>query len=43
MYDLERSDLDPAAGSTLNQGLVGHWSFDGSPAESSAGQEWSRT
>ena len=34
IYDLERSDLDPAAGSTLNQGLVGHWSFDGSPLES---------
>ena len=34
-YDRERSNLDPAAGSTLNQGLVGHWSFDGSPAESS--------
>jgi Concanavalin A-like lectin/glucanases superfamily len=33
LYDLERSNLDPAAGSTLDQGLVGHWSFDGSPAE----------
>jgi Trypsin-like peptidase domain/Concanavalin A-like lectin/glucanases superfamily len=34
MYDLERSDLDPAVGSTLNQGLVGYWSFKGLPAES---------
>ena len=34
MYDLDRSDLDPAAGSTLNQGLVGRWSFEGLPAES---------
>jgi hypothetical protein len=33
LYDLERSNLNPAVGSTLNQGLVGHWSFDGSPAE----------
>ena len=34
LYDLERSNLDPSAGSTLNQGLVGHWSFEGLPAES---------
>ena len=34
LYDVERSNLDPAAGSTLNRGLVGYWSFDGSPAES---------
>ena len=36
LYDLDRSTLDPAAGSTLNQGLVAYWSFDGSPAESLA-------
>ena len=29
LYDLERSNLDPSAGSTLISGLVGHWSFDG--------------
>ena len=34
LYDLERSNLDPAAGSTLTQGLVGHWSFDAAPGES---------
>jgi len=34
LYDLERSNLNPAVGSTLNQGLVGHWSFEGLPAES---------
>ena len=34
LYDRERSNLDPAAGSTLTQGLVGHWSFDASPGES---------
>ena len=34
MYDIERSNIDPSPGSTLNQGLVGHWSFDGSPTES---------
>jgi S1-C subfamily serine protease len=34
LYDDERSNLDASAGSTLNRGLVGYWSFDGSPAES---------
>ena len=34
MYDLDRSGLDPSAGSTLGQGLVGHWPFEGSPVES---------
>ena len=34
MYDLDCSKVDPPAGSTLTQGLVGHWSFDGSPADS---------
>ena len=34
LYDRERSNLNPADGSTLNQGLVGHWSFEGPPAES---------
>jgi hypothetical protein len=34
LYDLERSNLDAAAGSTLNRGLVGYWSFIGPPAES---------
>jgi S1-C subfamily serine protease len=33
LYDRERSNLDPATGSTLTQGLVGHWSFDASSAE----------
>ena len=36
LYDLDRSTLDPAAGSTLNQGLVAYWPFDGSLAESFA-------
>jgi S1-C subfamily serine protease len=34
LYDLERSNLELAAGSTLCRGLVGYWSFDGSLAES---------
>jgi Concanavalin A-like lectin/glucanases superfamily len=34
LYDLERSNLNPSVGSSLEQGLVGHWSFDGSAAES---------
>jgi S1-C subfamily serine protease len=33
LYDLERSNLDPANGSSLKKGLVGHWSFDGPPSE----------
>ncbi len=36
LYDLDRSRLDPAAGSTLSRGLVGYWPFDGQPAESLA-------
>jgi S1-C subfamily serine protease len=34
LYDLERSNLDPSAGSTLRRGLVGYWPFDGPSAES---------
>ena len=34
IYDLERSDLGPSVGSTLDRGLVGFWSFEGLPAES---------
>ncbi len=33
-FDLDRSGLSPAAESSLKLGLVGHWSFDGGPAES---------
>ena len=43
LYDLERSNLDPATGSTLTQGLVGHWSFDGSPAEGFKDKSGQRT
>jgi hypothetical protein len=34
LYDLERFNLNPAVDSTLNQGLMGYWSFEGSPTES---------
>ena len=34
LYDLDRSNLSPSPGSSLEQGLVGYWPFEGSPAES---------
>jgi hypothetical protein len=33
LYDLDRSNLKLAPGSTLNQGLVGYWPFEGPAAE----------
>jgi Trypsin-like peptidase domain/Concanavalin A-like lectin/glucanases superfamily len=34
LFDVERSNLNPSPGSSLEDGLLGHWSFDGSDAES---------